>query len=196
MGTLVKVLSICLQLGSVAAPAQGSPPTVAGAPAQPNPLSAHQKRGYAIARAVLLRSAELMPAENYGFKPTDGVRSFGQILGHVADSQYDFCSIVLGEKNPSPNIEETKTSKAELIAALEEAFAYGERAYARMTDSSAVQMVKYMGRDQPKLGVLINNNIHTSEHQGNLVTYLRMKGIVPPTSDEKFMQEVRKSAGR
>jgi|GEM_PF-5945466 len=66
------------------------------------------------------------------------------------------------------------------------------RAYDGMTDASATQMVKFMGRDQPKLGVLINNNVHTSEHYGNLLTYGRMKRIVPPTSDPEFMQQLRK----
>ena len=103
----------------------------------------------------------------YSFKPTDAVRSYGQILGHVADSQYYFCSIALGEKNPAPNIEKTKTSKADLIAALKDAFAYCDRAYDGMTDASGAKMVKLMGFDVPKLGVLTNNLAHTSEHYGN-----------------------------
>jgi uncharacterized damage-inducible protein DinB len=145
-----------------------------------------------MAKGTLLRLAEQMPEENYGFKPNEGVRSFGQILGHVAEAQYFFCSIVLGEKSPAPKIEQSKTSKADLIAALKDAFAYCDKAYDGMTDASATQMVKFMGRDMPKLGVLANNMVHTSEHYGNLVTYGRMKGIVPPTSDPEFMQQLRK----
>lgn len=158
--------------------------------AQENPLSAHNRHLYGGVKSILLRSAEIMPEENYAFKPAETVRSFGQIVGHVADAQYMFCSAVLGEKNPSYKVEKTKTSKAELIAALRDAFAYCDKAYDAMTDASGVDTVKLMGGDTPKLGALSVNNVHTIEHYGNLVTYLRMKNIVPPTSDPEFMQKL------
>ena len=132
---------------------------------------------------IVLRSADKMPEENYSFKPTDTVRSYGQILGHVADAQYLFCSIAMGEKNPAPKIEQSKTTKADLTAALKDAFAYCNKAYDGMTDASAVQPVKLFGGDTPKLGVMIVNTAHTMEHYGNLVTYMRLKNIVPPTSE-------------
>ena len=141
---------------------------------------------------ILLRSAEKVPEENYSFKPTEAVRSFGQILGHVADAQYSFCSSVLGEKNPGLKIEESKTSKADLIAALKAAFAYCDKAYDGMTDAAAVQIVKFGGADSPKLGVLNVNSLHTVEHYGNLVTYMRLKNIVPPTSEPGFQATPKK----
>jgi uncharacterized damage-inducible protein DinB len=147
---------------------------------------------YGGVKRILLRSAEKMPEENYSFTPADAVRSFGQVLGHVADSQYAFCSVALGVKNPAPKIEQTRTSKADLIAALKDAFAYCDKAYDGMTDSSATQMVKFMGGDTPKLGALSVNNVHTVEHYGNLVTYMRMKNIVPPTSDPEFSPQGKK----
>ena len=159
---------------------------------QDNPFSAYNKVVYGGVKNILLRSAEKMPEENYNFKPTDAVRSFGQIVGHVADAQYIFCSIVLGEKNPAPKIEQTKTSKADLIAALKDAFAYCDKAYNGMTDASATQMVTLFGGDTPKLGVLTVNNMHTVEHYGNLVTYMRLKNIVPPTSEPGFMAQPKK----
>jgi uncharacterized damage-inducible protein DinB len=151
--------------------------------AEDNPLSAFNKSAYGQLTNTLLRSAEKMPEENYSFKPTDAVRSWGQILGHVADAQYLFCSVVLGEKNAAPKIEQTKTSKADLIAALKDAFAYCDKAYDGMTDASAPQIVKFFGRDMPKIGVLSANNMHFAEHYGNLVVYMRLKNIVPPTSE-------------
>ena len=157
--------------------------------AQENPLSFHNKYMYAGVKTLLLKSAEKMPEENYGFKPAEGVRSFGQILGHAADAQFLFCSIALGEKSPAPKVEQTKTSKADLIAALKEAFAYCDKAYDGMTDASAIQVVKLFRQDMPKLGVLAVNNLHSTEHYGNLVVYLRMKGIVPPSSDPGFAVE-------
>jgi len=178
-------LLICL-LGSVAVVlAQDKPAAVA--PSPDNPFSAFNKRAYGGVKHILLSTAEKMPEENYKFKPTDAVRSFGQILGHLADAQYYFCSVALGEKNPAPKIEQTKTSKADLIAALKDAFAYCDKAYDGMTDASGTQMVKLFGtEDTPKLDVLTVNNMHSVEHYGNLVTYMRMKNIVPPTSEPGF----------
>ena len=146
-------------------------------------IIAYNKGMYDGMKMILLRAAEKMPEEYYNFKPTDAVRTYGQILGHIADAQYLFCALVLGEKKPAPQIEKTKITKADLIAALKEAFAYGDKAYATMTDESAVQTVKLFGQDTPKFNVLCVNGTHTISHYGNLVTYLRMKNIVPPTSE-------------
>jgi uncharacterized damage-inducible protein DinB len=149
-----------------------------------NPLSTFNKGAYVRVKGLLLKSAEKMPEENYGFKPVDSVRSYGQIVGHVADAQYLFCSIALGEKNPAPDIEHTKTTKADLIAALQTAFAYCDKAYDTMTDATAVQPVKLFGGDQPRFSALEVNNMHNLEHYGNLSTYMRMKNIVPPSTEQ------------
>jgi uncharacterized damage-inducible protein DinB len=152
------------------------------APLSADPYSTFVKVAYGNVKNNLLLSAEKVPEEDYSFKPTDEVRSFGQIIGHVADAQYMFCSMAIGEKNPAPNIEKTKTAKADLIAALNNAFAYCDTAYGSMTDASGAQTVKLFGGNIPKLGVLIINNMHDMEHYGNLVTYMRLKNIVPPSS--------------
>jgi uncharacterized damage-inducible protein DinB len=141
---------------------------------------------------ILLRSAEKMPEENYSFKPTGVVRSVGLILGHVADAQHMFCCIEFGEKNPASNIEQTKTSKAALIAVLKDAFAYCDKAYDGMTDASATRMVKLFGGDTPKLSVLTIYNMHNLEHYGNLVNDLQLKNIVPPTSEPGFDPQAKK----
>jgi uncharacterized damage-inducible protein DinB len=179
MRTFSGALLICL---AVAAPAA----------AQENPLSAHSKGVYSGAKTIILAATEKMPEENYGFKPIETVRSYGQVIGHIADSQYYFCSAVIGETNPAPKVEKTKTSKAELVAALKEAFAYCDKAYDGMTDKAGIEMIKHMGGDSPKLGVLNVNLVHTIEHYGNLVTYLRMKGLVPPSSDPELMKGLMK----
>jgi uncharacterized damage-inducible protein DinB len=152
--------------------------------AQDNPFSTWNKVAYGRVSQILLASAEKMPEANYSYKPTDSVRSYGQIIGHVADAQYLFCSIALGEKGPDLKIEQSKTSKADLIDALKTAVAYCDKAYAGMTDASGAQVVKLFGNDTPKLDVLTVNNMHNMEHYGNLVTYMRLKNIVPPTSEQ------------
>jgi uncharacterized damage-inducible protein DinB len=182
MRRFFRKLLICL-LTTAAALAQENAPKAAVVPTPDNPLSAWNKFAYGRVKDRLLRSAEKVPEENYNFRPTEAVRTFGQIVGHVADAQYLYCSIEMGEKNPAPKIEQSKTSKADLIAALKDAFAYCDKAYGGMTDASATQMVKLFEDDTPKLDVLTVNIIHSMEHYGNLVTYMRLKNIVPPTSE-------------
>lgn len=128
-------------------------------------------------------AAEKMPEGEYSFRPDPAARSFGEILGHIADANYLFCSSVLGESNRSLNIEKTKTTKAELTSALREAFAYCNRAYSALNDENAHETVKAFGQERNRLGVLWFNASHNLEHYGNLVVYMRIKGIVPPSSE-------------
>jgi hypothetical protein len=101
----------------------------------------------------------------------------------VADAQYNFCSLSLGEPNPVKGIEKTKTSKADLVAAIKDAVSYCNKAFDSMTDAKGSEMVKFMNFNMAKLTVLSLNTAHADEHYGNMVTYLRLKGIVPPTSE-------------
>ena len=178
------VSAVVLALLSTPVFAQSQAPS-AGKPEQPeaNPFSTFNKFAYARIKTILVASAEKMPEDNYSFKPTDAVRSYGQIVGHVADAQYNFCSIALGEKSPGLKIEQTKTTKADLVAALKESVAYCDKAYDTMTDAAGSQIVKIFNTDMPKMGALNINNMHDMEHYGNLVTYMRLKNIVPPSTE-------------
>lgn len=160
---------------------QEKPAAQAAAPA--NPITASEKGFYAFVSGAGVGAAVKMPEENYSFKPTPDIRSFGQLVGHVADASYMFCSQASGETVASKNIEKTKTSKADLVAALKDAVAYCSKAFDGMTDAKGSQMVKMMGFDLAKLTVFSINTAHTDEHYGNMVTYMRLKGIVPPTSE-------------
>ena len=124
-----------------------------------------------------------MPEENYSFKPTPDIRSFGQLVGHVADANYMFCSQATGEANPMKNIEKTKTSKADLVAAIKDAVGYCNKSFDGMTDAKGSEMVKLFNFNLAKLSLFSLNTAHTDEHYGNMVTYMRLKGIVPPTSE-------------
>ena len=154
----------------------------AAAPA--NPISDSEKRAYAMLSSVLIAAAEKMPEESYSFKPTPEVRTFGQLVGHLADSQYYFCSTAAGEsKPPESDAEKSKTKKADLVAALRDAVAYCNKTYAGMTDAKGSQMIKMMNYDFARLMVLAANFAHDYEHYGNMATYMRIRGIVPPTSE-------------
>jgi len=153
------------------------------AQAPPDPLSAGAKSLYNLVKNNVIKAAEKMPDDNYSFKPVPEVRSFGQIVGHVADAQYLFCAPVLGQANPAPGIEKSKSSKADLVQALKDAFAFCDKAYDGMSDAHAGDLVKFFGHEQAKLSVLAFNSAHNDEHYGNLVTYMRIKGLVPPSSE-------------
>jgi uncharacterized damage-inducible protein DinB len=159
-----------------------------------NPLSGGTKMMYAHMKNLLLKSAEEMPEQNYSFKPVSTVRTFGEIVGHVAESQYEFCSAVIGDGKKAPDVEKSKTSKADLIQALKDGFAYCDQAYNNMTDAHAAEMVKFFDRDAPKLSILSFNCAHSAEHYGNIVTYLRIKGLVPPSTQEMQQREQSSSS--
>ena len=177
--------TICFVLGALmavplAVVAQQTPTAPAAPPA--NPISASEAGIYRSISGNVVRAAEEMPEENYSFKPTPDVRSFGQMVGHEADANYMFCSMATGDKNPSPGVEKTKTSKADLVAALKDAVAYCTKTYGGMTDTQGAAMTKFMNFQVSKLSLLSINTAHTDEHYGNMVTYLRIKGLVPPSS--------------
>jgi uncharacterized damage-inducible protein DinB len=163
-----------------------------------NPLAGSLKGMYDGIKKNLSESAEKMPEANYSFKPTPDVRSFGEIIGHVANSNFFFCSRVKGEKNPNDgNDLEKKTAKADLVKGLQDAIAYCDGAYGSATDATAMEIVKTCEppnqREVPRAQFLIGNIAHNNEHYGNIVTYLRLKGIVPP-STERAQQMRRPSA--
>jgi uncharacterized damage-inducible protein DinB len=130
----------------------------------------------------IARSAAAVPESSYTYKPVATVRSFSQLVAHVAGSQMMFCATALGETVPAEDAFEKRTmSKAELVKALDESNAYCARAYA--VDPGALSgAVKMFGQQFTKGGVLVMNATHDNEHYGNIVTYMRMLGMVPPSS--------------
>jgi uncharacterized damage-inducible protein DinB len=189
---LVVVCMIVMTLPALAQmPAQGAAATT-------DPFSKALKASFDTVSGYLVKSAAKMPEENFSFKPTPEVRSFGEILGHVANAQFSYCSRVKGEKNPNQgNDFEKKTTKADLVKAITDSNAYCSAAYDTMTDAQALQPVVATPPPAPapgaqakpapppamKLRFLLGNVTHDQEHYGNLVTYLRLKGLVPPSSE-------------
>jgi uncharacterized damage-inducible protein DinB len=128
-------------------------------------------------------SAEKMPADQYGFRPTPEVRTFGELIGHLANEHYLLCAPLKGEANPMAKVDfEKTTTKAELVKAINESNAYCDAAYAAAKDEpKTVTAFSETRRDTP-FWVMLLNVTHDNEHYGNMITYLRMKGIVPPSS--------------
>ncbi len=156
--------------------------------AQPsaNPISSGLRSQWDSVKRDIQQSAELMPEANWGYRPTDGVRSFGEILAHVAGASYAICAAAKGEKTPYAEdyFEKNAKGRAAVVKATADAIAYCDAAFTAVTDATAGQMVTNpFGEGQiPRAQVLILQIGHDNEHYGNLVTYFRMNGIVPPSS--------------
>ena len=149
-------------------------------------ISGHAQSLEAMAQTNILKSAEKMPEANYSFKPTPDIRSYAELIGHVADASYMFCSSSLGEKSPATSsAEKTLKTKAALVEALTASFAYCDKAFAALNDENAGQSVKFFGSERARVGVLSFQTAHLFEHYGNIITYLRLKNIVPPSSEPK-----------
>jgi uncharacterized damage-inducible protein DinB len=148
-----------------------------------NPLSSELKQNYDRQKNALVAEADRMADADYAFKATPDVGTFGSRVAHVADAQIMICSAVKGEaKKPDTA---GKTSKADLTAALRASFDYCDGAYGSLTDATATQMVKIFGQPQTKLSALWGNLTHDSELYGYMAVYLRLKGLVPPSSDRR-----------
>jgi len=138
---------------------------------------------YETAKGWLIKSAEQMPDSTYFFKPTPAIRSFGQIIGHVANANFLFCATAKGEKSPATQDFEKSTDRAALVKGLKDAFAYCDAVY-KMTDASLSAPAEVFGIKMTRLGFVMLNVTHNNEHYGNLVTYFRLKGMTPPSSQQ------------
>lgn len=156
-------------------------PAAAQAPAAATTAAGSVKPLFAQGAAYVLAAAEQMPEADYGFKPTPEVRSFGQLVGHVANAQYMFCSAIRGEASPSQQNWEEVTEKAALVEAMRASTAYCNAAY-DLSDEAAMESMSFFGRPMSKLSVLTLNAVHDFEHYGNIITYMRLKGMTPPSS--------------
>jgi len=151
-----------------------------------DPISQSIRQTWNDAKGNLQQSAELMPEADYSFKPVDSVRTFGQILAHVAGANYEFCAAARAEKTPfsEDHFEKTAKTKAAIVKAVNDSIAYCDGAYKLLTDRTAGESVTmpFGMSSRPRAAALIGNTGHVQEHYGNLVTYFRIKGMVPPSS--------------
>jgi len=151
-----------------------------------NPITQVLRDAWASAKTNVRKSADVMPEAKYGFKPVESVRSYGAILAHVAGAAYEFCAAAKDEKTPhaEDEFEKSAKTKAEIVKALDRSIAYCDEVYRTLDDAKAAQMVggAFGGPPGARAANLIGNTNHFNEHYGNLVTYLRINGLVPPSS--------------
>ena len=168
-----------------AAPSQPASPAQAAAPAGPtDPLSRVLFNSYNTAKLNMMQSAERLSDADYAFQPTKEVMTFAQMLGHVANSQFSYCAAAKGEPNPNKDdFQKNATTKAAIQKALADVFAYCDTVYGTMSDARAMELITSGTSQAPRAGRLIGNLTHVNEHYGNLVTYMRLKGLVPPSTE-------------
>jgi hypothetical protein len=156
---------------------------------QSNPITQALRSTWNEAKTNVRRSADAMPEAKYSFKPVDTVRTYGAILAHLAGAAYEFCAAAKGEKPPftEAGVEKSATTKAAIVKALDGSIAYCDEVYKTLDDATAAQMVAgaFGGPQAARAQNLIGNTGHFQEHYGNLVTYLRINGLVPPSSQPR-----------
>jgi uncharacterized damage-inducible protein DinB len=156
--------------------------SAASDPTRAQGLDRSMKGQYVAVRDWVREAAARMPEANYDFKPTPDVRSFGQLVGHIANSVAMICSVPMGTPSPLSSDAEKLPTKAALVSALDAAFSACDKSWAAVAPEWATAPVSLFGSTVSKMDALSFNNTHTYEHYGNVVTYLRLKGIVPPSS--------------
>lgn len=186
MRRLFIILVIILACGAL--PPAFAQTTGAGFTTLTPSLAHNAKTMNATIRRNLADAAEEMPAEDYAFRPTPEVRTFGQLIGHVINANFLFCSQAVGKKSPTMTNYEKVTDKAALVKALNDSLAYCDAVYAATTDANFLHPVKVSyGPGSPsgntvRGAVLMYNIAHNNEHYGNIVVYMRLKGLVPPST--------------
>lgn len=150
-----------------------------------DPTTASIKGTFDLVKGNILKAAAQVPDDMYAFKPTPDVRSMGALFAHIADANFMFCGSASGEKPTMSGIEKAQTAKKDIVAALEASFTFCESAFAGMTGTRAHETIKFfLPGTHTRLGALAVNNAHDFEHYGNIVTYMRLKGLVPPSSQK------------
>ncbi len=164
----------------------GSLPGISSA--QDNAELASLKAIHDITADFVLATAEKLDEAMYAYRPTVQVRTAGQLLAHIANAQFGICSTAAGEDSPAEgNYEEIATTRDDILAAVKASFAYCDGVYAAMTEAKAKELKPFFGGDRRRemtvSSILSFNSTHTYEHYGNLTTYMRLNGIVPPSSE-------------
>jgi uncharacterized damage-inducible protein DinB len=186
-----------MKMFAIAALAAGwfaqAPATTSGQPPQPPPplpgLVAEVKTIYTNIHNFIGKSVEQFPADKLTWQPTPDVRSWARLIGHITDDNNVSCSLLAGETTrpvriDTPDSKESaanKLSKDDLLKGYKESVERCNKAFAAVTDAN---MAERAGPTSPrsKIGLLMYNTSHTNEHYGNIVTYLRLNGMVPPST--------------
>lgn len=175
MNHAIAMIALATGIASSVASAQ-SP-----APAPPDTLRDAVEFGGRQRQALIIASADLMNEADYAFRPTPEIRTFGQVVAHIADLNYLLCAQAKGESPPVAGIEKANKSRDDVRQALRESYAYCESVSAGLTPHAQQRMVKF-GKTVMSAATLMEVvTLHNIHMYGNMVVYLRLRGKVPPT---------------
>lgn len=131
---------------------------------------------------IIIKSAEQMPEKYYSFRPAKEVRTFGELIAHIAESNYEMAAIAKGEVPPITKVNPTKK---EAVEALKKSFEYNDEVRKKLTEEQKDKLVQFMGHRQPARNVLDFSIFHSLQHYGNIIVYMRLKGLIPPSSQSE-----------
>jgi len=151
--------------------------------AQENPLSNEARQAWQRTRRNIVAAAEKMPEEGYSFKPAPESQSFGDLVAHTASSAMRACSSFNGEQKQADA--DGAASRAKLVASLNAAMAECDTAYDSLSDAKATEMIAGRRGSRSRLGTLYGNTIHIEHEYAQMAVHLRLKGIVPPSSERR-----------
>jgi hypothetical protein len=167
-----------------AAQAQMSMPMPAGSPLPPTTGPASEVlRSYSTLKPNVIKAAEKMPEADFQFKPTPDIRTYARVINHITEAQFRSCGILNGTKDIAKPPSDT-ADKATIVAALKASFDECDKAYAGLTDANVTEMMTLGQNKRSRIGLAWGNVSHDNEQYAELSTYLRLKGLVPPTSEK------------
>lgn len=150
---------------------------------QPTGPAAEVQRSYAGVKANILKSAEAMPADDYGYKPEPDIRTYARVLNHISEAQLHSCGAVNGTKD-LPKVPAETAPKAEIVETLKASFAECDKAFATLTDTNLTDLFAVGAVRRSRVGLVWGTVSHDNEQYATLALYLRLKGMVPPSSEK------------
>lgn len=147
-----------------------------------SPVIAETKLTYSQIKTNIMKAAEKMPEDGYSFKASPEERTYGELVGHIADAQTRICGAATGDMKPATAGK--LTAKADLVKALKASFDTCDAALDSVTDENATTMMPFQRAQRSKIGIMIYNVLHDNESYGTMAVYLRLKGVVPPSSEK------------
>ncbi len=157
----------------------------AQAPA-PGPMgpAAEVQGSYNRLKPNVIKAAEKMPDADYQFKPTPEIRSYARVVNHITEAQFHTCTTLNGGTFDKASVPADTATKDVIVAALKASFAECDKAYGALTDTSISEMLTMGPQKRSRIGMAWGNVSHDNEQYAELSTYLRLKNLVPPTSEK------------
>jgi len=179
------VAALVILATTAQAQAGGTTTPAAPVPMKPTTPPADVLRGYNGLKANILKAADNMPAENYPFRPTPDIRSFARVVNHISEAQLHTCGALNGTAPEAQyKVPPETADKAAIVAALQASFAECDKAYASLTDANILQMLTVGPVTRARISFAWGNVSHDNEQYATLALYMRLKGLIPPSSEK------------